>query len=570
MGLKKRANLFNWRGQFTPEFVEYIISSLDLKKNALIADPFAGSGTVLIESAVKGFSSVGYEINPAAYQMACFYKYSNLNLHERNQLPFFIKNKLSSVFTNLNGQKVYIDKPGYRAAYKGLIDVSRTLYSIFDKRTLPFFMNMLFLSEKDRKMTVSESLKNSFHYLEKSFLDLPLCNVEIKVHNSDARNISIHYPGKTDLILTSPPYINVFNYHQNYRAVTESFGYDILGVAHSEFGSNRKNRGNRLLTVVQYCLDMESSINNFWHTLKDKGKLVMIVGRESNVRKTPFYNSEIIEDLITSMGGFGFIGKEERSFSNKYGKMIFEDILFFEKSKNITPIPKNAYLIAKKGSSFIKRQKGQLKLDNSIIEEFLIHLVCEDVLKGLPDGIETGSQTAFMSLIFRPSKIDRLVERPEIVLKQKDQDFTIGKSLFYQISPDEKFDKDVTTNGKLFLSVLAAEVKVNYDKTMFQECAGTASRLKQGCPLSKYYVLVEYLDMKPEDVSLTDIDNVFILRKAKRLPFNKRNIYEEVRDQHKDFPISSDVMKKFVNEMQDFIISTWYDPDEALKRGSFS
>lgn len=227
-------------------------------------------------------------------------------------------------------------------------------------------------------------------------------------------------------------------------------------------------------------------------------------------------------------------------------------------------------LIAKKGSTFIKRQKGQLKLDNSIIEEFLIHLVCDDILKGLPKGIETGSQTAFMSLTFRPSKIEGLVEQPEIVLKQKDQDFTIGKSIFYQFSPDDKFDKKVTANGKLFLAVLAAEVKVNYDKTMFQECAGTAYRLKQGCPLSKYYALVEYLDMKPEDVRLTDIDNVFLLRKAKRLPFEKRSIFEEVRDQHKDFPISSDVMKRFVKEMQDFISSTWYNPEQAIKRGSFS
>jgi hypothetical protein len=255
---------------------------------------------------------------------------------------------LSQVLSNLNGQKVFIDLPDYRASYKGLIDVSKTLKSISNSETLPFFMNMLFLSEKDKKMTVYESLRRSLNYLKKSLLNLPFCDVDIKVHNSDARSISVQYPEKTDLILTSPPYINVFNYHQNYRAVTESFGYDILGVAHSEFGSNRKNRGNRLLTVVQYCLDMESSINSFWHTLKDTGKLVMVVGRESNVRKTPFYNGEIVEELITKMGGYGLIGKEERSFSNKFGQMIFEDILIFEKRKNSSPIPKNAFIIAEK------------------------------------------------------------------------------------------------------------------------------------------------------------------------------------------------------------------------------
>ncbi len=227
-------------------------------------------------------------------------------------------------------------------------------------------------------------------------------------------------------------------------------------------------------------------------------------------------------------------------------------------------------LIAKQGSPFIKRQKGQLKLDNSVLEEFLTHFVHPDVLDNLPTGIETGSQTAFMSLSFRPTDISALNSKPEIVLKQKDQDFTIGKSIYYKFSPDNGFANKMTLNGKMFLAVLAAEVKVNYDKTMFQECSGTASRLKQGCPLSKYYALVEYLDMQPEDVRLTDIDNVFLLRKAKRLPYEKRSDYAEVKKQHENFPISADVMQMFVAEIQNFINATWYDPNEALKRGSFS
>ena len=226
--------------------------------------------------------------------------------------------------------------------------------------------------------------------------------------------------------------------------------------------------------------------------------------------------------------------------------------------------------IARQGSDFLKRQKGQMKLDNSVIEEFLPYLVTPKLLNNLPTtfNVETGSQTSFMSLSFCPSSIQKL-DDPEIVIKEKDQDFTIGKSIYYKFSSDKDFNAAKTIDGKLFLAVLAVECKVNYDKTMFQECAGTAARLKQGCPISKYYALVEYLDMQPEDTRLTNIDNVFLLRKAKRLPYEKRSIYEEVKRQHEENPISFDVMKKFVNEMQNFINATWYDPDEALNRGSF-
>lgn len=227
-------------------------------------------------------------------------------------------------------------------------------------------------------------------------------------------------------------------------------------------------------------------------------------------------------------------------------------------------------LIARRGSDFLKRQKGQLKLDNSIIEEFLPYLIDDRIISNLPKHfeLETGSQTSFMSLAFRPSNIQSL-NKPEIIIKEKDQDFTIGKSIYYKFSSDSSFNDHATINGKLFLAVLAVECKVNYDKTMFQECAGTASRLKQGCPVSKYYAMVEYLDMQPEDTRLTSIDNVFLLRKTKRLPYEKRGLYDEVKKQHENYPISNDVILKFVSAIQEFIDATWYNPEEALERGTF-
>jgi len=227
-------------------------------------------------------------------------------------------------------------------------------------------------------------------------------------------------------------------------------------------------------------------------------------------------------------------------------------------------------LISRRGSPFLTRQKGQLKLDNSVLEEFLIHLVDPSILRNLPDfNLDIGPQKAFMSLSFIPPSISHLNEKPNVVLKVKDQDFSIGKSIYYKFSSQDNFDPSKTMEGSLCLAVLSAEIKVNYDKTMFQECAGTAARLKQGCLSSKYYALIEYLDMAPEDCRLTEIDNVFLLRRVKRLPYEKRNIYEEVKALHENHPIDAEVVWNFVTEIQNFIDAVWYDPDEALRRGSF-
>ena len=227
-------------------------------------------------------------------------------------------------------------------------------------------------------------------------------------------------------------------------------------------------------------------------------------------------------------------------------------------------------LIAKQGSAFLKRQKGQMKLDNSVIEEFLPHLVHPDILQGLNHtAFSVGPQKAFMSLSFMPRSFGHLKQTPEVVLKVKDQDFAIGSTVHYKFSSSPDFSPKETTAGNFALAVLAAECKVNLDKTMFQEAAGTAARLKLGCPVAKYYLIVEYLDMTPEDTRLTAIDNVFLLRKTKRFSSEKRSSAEEVALQHRDFPISSDVVWNFVQEIQNFVDAVWYDPGAALQRGSF-
>lgn len=344
---KKRSNLFNWRGQFTPEFVEYILHSSNLQPGSFIADPFAGSGTVLIESAALNYDSVGFEINPAAYQMAKFYEYSRLNVNQRQDLLFSVANKLEKIQSRLNGELVATNSKEHREAYKEFLDISVRIKEICNQVENSFFLNMLFISEKDKKLSIKDSLSKSYFFFEKALMNLPYNENYISVHNSDARLIGENYESSIDLILTSPPYINVFNYHQNYRAITESFDYNILNVAHSEFGSNRKNRGNRLLTVVQYCIDMETSLKSFWKSLNPEGKIVMVVGKESNVRKTPFYNGDIVLELAKTMGGFRNFTKNERSFTNMFGKRIKEDILIFQKDSNQTPSTNNAKNIAK-------------------------------------------------------------------------------------------------------------------------------------------------------------------------------------------------------------------------------
>jgi hypothetical protein len=226
--------------------------------------------------------------------------------------------------------------------------------------------------------------------------------------------------------------------------------------------------------------------------------------------------------------------------------------------------------VARRGSAWLKRQKGQLKLDNSIIEEFLIHLVHPATLPGFDrlHELTVGPNQAFMSMSFRADSLAGLLDRPEVIVKTKDQDFTLGAEIHYAVGTDPR-DLDRMEMGSFVLAVLAAECKVNLDKTMFQEAAGTATRLKQGCPMAKYFVIAEFLDMTPEDVRLTDIDNVFLLRGVRRLSPPQRGDAQAIARCHTDYPVREDVIWRFVQEMQSFVDAVWYDSASVLDRGSF-
>lgn len=331
---KKRANKFNWRGQFTPEFVEYLLVQFS-KKGDHILDPFSGSGTVLQEAASLNLEATGFEINPSAHSMSSFFGFSNLTLEERNELFLALIDKLQPIIDELENVPVYCELSDYREAYTHLLSFINDVKSILEnEKEKVLFLNIAFQTEKDKKLILKDSLNKSIAYISKCLIDLPYSDKKISANLADARVVGDMLPNTIDLILTSPPYINVFNYHQNYRAIVEEFDFDILKVAHSEFGSNRKNRGNRFKTVTQYCLDMELAIRSFWKSLKKDGKVILVVGRESNVRGVPFYNSEMVINILEQCGGFANANILERQFVNKFGISIKEDIIVVQKSKD--------------------------------------------------------------------------------------------------------------------------------------------------------------------------------------------------------------------------------------------
>lgn len=326
---KERSNLLPWKGQFSPQLVQSLLETYS-KKTDKILDPFMGSGTILYESALMSLDATGIELNPAAVKMAQVYLLSRINMKERQKYIKSIEQKIDPIIFEdlpLFNQASTFNKSG------NSLELFCNIKNCLNKKMaleaqLILETYLILLDPKEQELTEAKA-RLIWQKLKYLVINLPYTKSKLKVLHGDCRKIPLK-KNSIDLIITSPPYINVFNYHQQKRTSVELMGWDILSIAKSEIGSNRKHRSNRYFTVIQYCLDMTMVLCELSRVCKPKAKLIFIIGRESNVKKTVFFNSEIIANIAKQVFGFNIKCRHERLFKNRYGQKIKEDLLLFE------------------------------------------------------------------------------------------------------------------------------------------------------------------------------------------------------------------------------------------------
>jgi hypothetical protein len=330
---KQRSNPLPWKGQFSPQLIEALINKY-AEKNSVIFDPFLGSGTVLYEAGRLGIEAYGTEINPAALTLANIYKFINLSQGREEYTNNFLKRLRAEIpdytmplFQNQNLQKEFTPNDIKEILVKlvdedegspiGLLDEALVILLDFPNKELTC----------SRVFAIAETISNFV-------VKLPYNEKPINAYNADSRNVPLQ-DSTVSLVITSPPYINVFNYHQQYRGSAEALNWKVLEVAKSEFGSNRKHRGNRFLTVIQYCLDMAATFQELLRICSYESRIIFVLGRESNVRGTAFMNGELVTEVAHRVFGMSLDMRQERKFINRYGQEIKEDILHFHKREKV-------------------------------------------------------------------------------------------------------------------------------------------------------------------------------------------------------------------------------------------
>jgi DNA modification methylase len=266
--------------KFIPEIPKWAINSF-ANENTTIFDPFFGSGTTLLEGIIQGHDTYGTEIDSVS-KLICKAKTTPLNNKQIKNIEEFVKTFNDE--NNLKNIEPFIAKinnlhhwfPDENINKLGRI---KKLIDKEDDEDIKIFLKVCFAAiikkcsnadEQSPKPYVSSRIEKipgdpyiEFpdtveKYLEgmKELVDFGIENTAT-ILNGDALNIDANI--NVDLVVTSPPYINAFDYGRVLRL--ENLWLDLLSERslrkqkREYFGTEYIDRDSEIekLTILNEC-----------------------------------------------------------------------------------------------------------------------------------------------------------------------------------------------------------------------------------------------------------------------------------------------------------------------------
>jgi len=329
-------NYFKYPCKFIPQIPNWALENLISNKKAKnVYDPFLGSGTTLVEAALHGHCGYGADIDPlsriltkvktnsySAQDIAELRKILN-RLSDKKALANF--KKFIPALPNIN---LFFDKKTIEelASLRGRIERIKNVahYEFF----LVMFASII------RKASLTGKVDWFALFIKKSSEAIlraeefskaksgKLVRVESDARNSNIKSKSI------DIAITSPPYINAFDYVRSLKlenywlGLVDDASIEVLRKNNIGTESARKDERNlnkppkslvtavaliakvdmrRSKVVSEYFFDMNLNLQNV-HKLLKKGAKYVIVVADSDIRGVAVPTSEILILLAKQIG----------------------------------------------------------------------------------------------------------------------------------------------------------------------------------------------------------------------------------------------------------------------------
>jgi len=302
---------YPYKGKFHPQFVRALANILGLKPGDRLLDPFCGSGTTLLEGALLGLKTIGFDVSPLCVLIS---KMKANAVHHLHRIAPDMK------------RPCFVHDPP--ATYTP--EIASTLSDPCESFEL--LARMIAKSDEarrgkdfeDRLARNREKIRYSLCLLRDAICEIGVSLPPARIEIADARRLPLDNCS-VEGIITSPPYSVALNYVQNDAHALADLGYDLDRIKDEFIGV----RGSGAKRFDLYERDMAQAYGEMARVLRPRGKACVILGNVT------FQGREVdtVGNCIAQCERLGLclLGKIDKIIYGLYNTMQREWILLFVK-----------------------------------------------------------------------------------------------------------------------------------------------------------------------------------------------------------------------------------------------
>lgn len=240
-----RHRWYYFKEGFSPILVEKAIQDTQCNENDIIMDPFAGSGTVPLVATTNGLNGIGFEVNPFLVFLGKT-KLIQVKTNIIHNTIERIKKGISlgkdsplagySTFSENNNKKKWLFNKSILNAFEGgwnkTLELDKDIRNIYQLALLHAAMETCNATRDGKCLRYRKDWQtlnfNKDKFLNHFLLEMDIIKQDLELNpiftnkgriiSGDSRiNVKYRFPWKFKLCVTSPPYLNSFDYSDIYR-----------------------------------------------------------------------------------------------------------------------------------------------------------------------------------------------------------------------------------------------------------------------------------------------------------------------------------------------------------------
>lgn len=312
--------------KFPPQLPRNLLTEF-CKSGERVLDPFCGSGTTLVEARLLGIHSVGVDINGLACLLSKV-KSTPLSSKSLQTVRRTLQTIEEESFLWQMGKRRKIQVPKIEGlahwfqpnVTEELALIREMILNIDDEDARDFLKIVLSAiivrvsnQESDTRFaainknipdgfTLKMFLERGRDFLERmeEFSRLAKKDVTVRVYNADARDLSFLDPESFDLIITSPPYANTYDYYLYHKFRKRWLDIDVEFAQYNEIGSRREFSSLKK-QPEKWIADLEQCLREMARVLKPHKPAFIVIG-DSVIQKRRLEMDKIVTTLAPRVG----------------------------------------------------------------------------------------------------------------------------------------------------------------------------------------------------------------------------------------------------------------------------